>query len=106
MDREMIDKNVAILELIADMKIVITQLNEDCKRARRRADIAEDAMDTLRTEKRCAEIKIDRVLVRLKNMLKLPEDEVITREDIEDCIEILEEGIQIDKRTTNASESR
>lgn len=89
--RELIDKNVAILELIADFKIAVTQLNEDCKRARTRADIAENALDTLKTEKRCAEIKIDRVLVRLKDMLK--EGAVITKEDIEDCISILEEEI-------------
>lgn len=104
MDREMIDKNVAILELIADMKIAITQLNEDCERARTRADIAEDAMDTLRAEKGHAKIQIDRTLVRLKNMLK--ENTVITKEDIEECIEILEEGIQIDKGTADASEGR
>jgi thiamine pyrophosphate-dependent acetolactate synthase large subunit-like protein len=87
MDREMIDKNVAILELIADFKIAVTQLNEDCKNARTRADIAENAIDNLRTEKRCADIKMDRVLNRLKNML---EDDVIAKEDIQDCIEILE----------------
>ena len=91
MDREMIDKNVAILELIADFKIAVTQLQEDCKRERTRADIVEDVVDTLRTEKRHAEIKIDRVLVHLKDMLK--EGAVITKEDIQDCIEILEEGI-------------
>lgn len=88
MDREMIDKNVAILELIADFKIAVTQLNEDCKRARTRADIAENALDNAKTEKRCADIKMDRVLIRLKNMLK--EGEVVTKEDIQDCIEILE----------------
>ena len=88
MDREMIDKNVAILELIADFKIAVTQLNEDCKNARTRADIAENVIDNLKTEKRYAEIKIDRVLVRLKDMLK--EGTVITEEDIRDCIEILE----------------
>ena len=84
----MIDKNVAILELIADFKIAVTQLNEDCQKARTRADIAEDALDNVRTEKRCAEIKMDRVLIRLKNMLK--EGSVVTKEDIQDCIEILE----------------
>lgn len=94
MDREIIDKNVAILELIADFKIAVTQLNEDYKNERIRADIAEKALDTLRTEKRCAEIKIDRVLIRLKDMLK--EDTVITKEDIEDCISILEEEIRND----------
>ena len=88
MDREMIDKNVAILELIADFKIAVTQLNEDCKNARTKADIAENALDNVRTEKRCADIKMDRVLIRLKNMLK--EGEVVTKEDIQDCIEILE----------------
>lgn len=94
MDREMINKNVAILELIADFKIAVTQLNEDCKKARTRADIAEDAICNIKTEKRCAEIKIDRVLVRLKDMLK--EGTVVTKEDIEDCIEILEEEIRND----------
>lgn len=94
MDREMIDKNVAILELIADFKIAVTQLNEDLKNARTKAVIAENTIDTLRTEKRFAEIKIDRVLIRLKDMLK--EDIVITKEDIEDCIRILEEEIRND----------
>ena len=94
MDREMIDKNVAILELIADFKIAVTQLNEDCKRARTRADIAEDIIDNLKTEKRLIELKMDRVLIRLKDMLK--EGTVITEEDIADCIEILEEEIRND----------
>jgi len=94
MDREMIDKNVAILELIADFKIAVTQLNEDCKNARTRAEIAEKIIDNLRTEKRFAAIKIDRVLCRLNDMLK--EDIVITKEDIEDCIRILEEEIRND----------
>ena len=88
MDREMIDKNVAILELIADFKIAVTQLTEDYKNARTRADIAENDIDNLKTEKRCADIKTDRVLVRLKDMLK--EGTVITKEDIQCCIEILE----------------
>lgn len=94
MDREIIDKNVAILELIADFKIAVTQLNADLKNARTKAVIAENTIDTLRTEKRFAEIKIDRVLCRLKNMLK--EDIVITKEDIQDCIKILEEEIRND----------
>ena len=80
----MIDKNVAILELIADFKIAVTQLQEDCENARTRADIAENALDN----QHCAEIKMDRVLIRLKDMLK--EGAVITKEDIQDCIEILE----------------
>ena len=88
MDREMIDKNVAILELIADFKIAVTQLNEDCQNARTRADIAENALDNVRTEKHCADIKIDRVLSRLNNMLK--EDAVISKDDIKCCITILE----------------
>lgn len=88
MDRERIDKNVAILELIADFKIAVTQLQEDCKNERTRADIAENTIDNLKKEKLCAEIKIERVLIRLKDMLK--EDAVIAKEDIQDCIEILE----------------
>lgn len=84
----MIDKNVAILELIADFKIAITQLQEDYKSARTRADIAENTIDNLKKEKLCAEIKIERVLIRLKDILK--EGAVITKEDIQDCIEILE----------------
>jgi thiamine pyrophosphate-dependent acetolactate synthase large subunit-like protein len=88
MDREMIDKNVAILELLADFKIAVTQLQEDYKNARTRADIAENAIEKLKTEKHCADIKMDRVLNRLKNMLK--EGAVITKDDIQYCITILE----------------
>lgn len=84
----MIDKNVAILELIADFKIAVTQLQEDCRNARTRADIAENAIDTLRTEKRHTDIKIDKALICLKNLLI--EGTVLTKEDIQDCIEILE----------------
>lgn len=92
MNREIIDKNVAILELIADFKIAVTQLNEDCENARTRADIAENAIDNLKTEKRHAELKIDRALICLKDMLK--EGAVITKEDVENCIRILEEGFK------------
>ena len=90
MDREMIDKNVAILELIADFKIAVTQLNEDCKNARTRADIAENTIEKLKTEKRCADIKIDRVVTSINNTLK--NGGVITKDDVVYWRDLLEKG--------------
>lgn len=88
MDREQANKSAVILEMIADLRIAVEQLREDSKNARTELAIAEDTIDTLRTEKRCAEIKMDRVLIRLQNWLK--EGVVISKEDVQECIDLIE----------------
>jgi len=88
MDREQANKSAVILELIADLRIAVEQLREDSNNARTKLAIAEDTIDTLRTEKRCAEIKMDRVLIRLQNWLK--EGVVISKEDVQECIDLIE----------------
>jgi len=88
MDREQANKRAVILEMIVDLRIAVEQLREDSNNARTKLAIAEDTIDTLRTEKRCAEIKMDRVLIRLQNWLK--EGVVISKEDVQECIDLIE----------------